>query len=157
MIPYKTIDSGKSLDSNGSDYSMKRQQDLNMRAAMLHAMGDAICSIGVMISAGMIWYNPRYNWMDPFCTVIFSCIALYTTVPILIDIFCILLQAAPPRFPMDELRSELSEIGTLDSLQVYQMNSQDLVCTVKIQGDFYKVERILTKYHIHDYTIQTSK
>lgn len=40
-------------------------------------------SIGVMIAAALIWYNPEWHIADPICTFIFSILVLFTTLQIM--------------------------------------------------------------------------
>lgn len=39
---------------------MTSHDNINVRGAYLHALGDLIQSVGVMIAGALIWYNP--NW-----------------------------------------------------------------------------------------------
>ena len=63
---------------------------------MLHAIGDLLCSIGVFISAIVIVYRPDLKWVDPLCTFVFAVMAIFTTLPILSDIFHLLMQGIDP-------------------------------------------------------------
>lgn len=36
-------------------------QNVNVRAAYLHVLGDCIQSIGVMIAGGLIWWKPQWQ------------------------------------------------------------------------------------------------
>ena len=57
--------------------------NINLRAAMVHVLGDALQSLGVMLAAALIWYNPNWAVADPICTVVFSFIVLFTTMRIM--------------------------------------------------------------------------
>lgn len=72
--------------------------DLNIRAAMLHAIGDLLCSIGVLISSIIICVKPESIWIDPFCTFVFAVVAIFTTIPVTMDITKVLLQGNCPTF-----------------------------------------------------------
>lgn len=39
--------------------------NINVTAAFIHVLGDALQSVGVMIAAGLIWYNPEWKIADP--------------------------------------------------------------------------------------------
>lgn len=41
------------------------EENLNVKAAFIHVLGDAVQSVGVMIAAGLIWYNPAWSIADP--------------------------------------------------------------------------------------------
>lgn len=59
-----------------------------MQAAYIHIISDIILSIGVIISASIInlFANTKewdaWQLADPFCTYLFSVVALYSTVSI---------------------------------------------------------------------------
>jgi zinc transporter 2 len=65
-----------------------RRENINVRAAFIHVLGDFIQSIGVFIAAIVIYFYPQYNIIDPICTFIFSVLVLVTTIRILkVNIF----------------------------------------------------------------------
>ena len=66
-----------------------------VESAFIHVIGDALQSFGVMIAAGLIWYNPDWRLADPICSFVFGLIVLATTPRILLQAFEILLNAAP--------------------------------------------------------------
>lgn len=72
-------------------------QNINIQAAHIHIISDIILSIGVIISALIIFFmaDPN-NWTywqlaDPFCTYLFSVMAVYSTIGIAKDSIIILL------------------------------------------------------------------
>jgi len=58
------------------------ETNMNIRAAVVHVIGDMLQSIGVIIAAGLIWYNPEYKFADPACTFLFSILVMFTTIPV---------------------------------------------------------------------------
>ncbi|KAL0369847.1 UNVERIFIED_CONTAM: Metal tolerance protein B [Sesamum angustifolium] len=69
--------------------------NINIQGAYLHLITDLIQSVGVMIAGCAIWLKPKWLVIDLVCTLIFSIIALGTTLPMLRDIFYILMERAP--------------------------------------------------------------
>jgi len=55
-------------------------ENVNIRAAMIHVIGDLIQSIGVLIASIVIYFYPSMNILDPICTFLFSIIVIFTTV-----------------------------------------------------------------------------
>jgi zinc transporter 2 len=55
-------------------------KNLNVRAAMIHMIGDLIQSIGVIIAGLIIYYYPEYKILDPILTFMFSIIVFTTTI-----------------------------------------------------------------------------
>jgi zinc transporter 2 len=65
-------------------------------AAFLHALGDMIMSIGVVIAATIIYFFPQYTIADPICTFIFSVIVCFTIYPIVRNCITVLMEGSPP-------------------------------------------------------------
>lgn len=63
----------------------KEAQNINVRAAYIHVLGDMVQSIGVFIAALIIYFKPEWSIADPICTFIFSIIVLFTTFAIIKD------------------------------------------------------------------------
>ena len=58
---------------------------MNVRAAIVHIMGDMVQSIGVITAALIVKFKPEWKIADPICTYLFSILVLMTTVPIFIE------------------------------------------------------------------------
>jgi len=56
------------------------EENLNVRAAFIHMMGDLIQSIGVIIAGLIIYFYPEYKILDPILTFMFSIIVFTTTI-----------------------------------------------------------------------------
>ncbi|KAL5509432.1 hypothetical protein EMCRGX_G004806 [Ephydatia muelleri] len=50
----------------------KLAQDINVRAAFIHVIGDLIQSVGVVIAGYIIKFEPTWKVADPLCTFLFS-------------------------------------------------------------------------------------
>ena len=73
----------------------EESENLNIRAAMVHMLGDMITSAGVIVAALIICYNPEWKIADPICTFLFSVMVIHTTLPTMQEGFSVLLEAAP--------------------------------------------------------------
>jgi zinc transporter 2 len=62
---------------------------------MIHVIGDIIQSIGVLIAAIVIYFEPSYKIADPICTFFFSLLVIITTIPTLKDCLYVLMEASP--------------------------------------------------------------
>ena len=65
--------------------------EINIRAAYIHILGDIIQCIGVMLAAGIIYTFEGMEYVDPLCTYMFSVIVFYTTVPIVKECMIVLM------------------------------------------------------------------
>ncbi|KAL5963226.1 Zinc transporter 3 [Taenia solium] len=86
------------------------EENINVRAAFIHVIGDLLQSLGVMVAAFVIYFRPEYKIADPICTFIFSVLVLLTTVNILKDAMNILMEGVPKGLNFAEVRSALQAI-----------------------------------------------
>jgi zinc transporter 2 len=94
----------------------KQHENVNVRAALLHVIGDLIQSIGVIIAAIIVYCRPDWNIVDPLCTLLFSIIVVCTTLPIIRE--CIIeLIHGPPKSEISELEKDFAAIHSEISLQ----------------------------------------
>ena len=71
------------------------EENLNVRAAIIHMVGDMIQSAGVIIAAVIIYVKPDWEIADPICTFLFSILVMITTIPIFIDCMRFLMESSP--------------------------------------------------------------
>ena len=81
--------------------------NINVRAAIVHMIGDMIQSLGVIIAAVIIYIKPDWTIADPICTFLFSILVMFTTVPIFKDCMAILMEEAPEDIDSVELYKAL--------------------------------------------------
>lgn len=70
-------------------------ENINVRAAAAHVIGDLLQSVGVLIAAIIIKIFPNAQMADPICTLLFSIIVVYATLKVAHDAIKILLEASP--------------------------------------------------------------
>ena len=85
------------------------ENDLNIRAAFLHLMGDVLSTVGAVI-AGVIIYFTDANWLDPLVSVLIGFLILYNAWGILRDAVDILLEATPRDVDANRLVHDVMEI-----------------------------------------------
>lgn len=139
--------------------------NLNVRAAIIHVIGDFIQSIGVLVAAIVIKFavsvelysngrfigvylrvpvlrrpQPHLKAFDPICTFVFSLIVLVTTVRIFRDSMRILVDAVPVDVSLERLSSELAYIEgvkTVHDLRVWSVSTGWNVMTVHLMIGTY--------------------
>jgi zinc transporter 2 len=94
--------------SGNERQQMTSHDNINVRGAYLHALGDLIQSVGVMIAGALIWYNPNWQIIDLVCTLMFSLLVLATTIQMLRDIVEILMESTPREIDAAAVESGLS-------------------------------------------------
>lgn len=106
---------GHSHGGGGDDHD-----NLNVRAAFIHVVGDLVQSIGVAIAAVIIWAVPEAHIADPICTFVFSILVLFTTVGVLRSASASALNLAPPHVNLLDLTRDL--LGVAGVVRVYGLH-----------------------------------
>lgn len=157
---------GHSHDSHDhEDHSktqIKKEQNVNIRAALIHVIGDAIQNIGVIISGIIIYYNPELVIVDALCTFFFAIIVFFTTIRILKDCVAVIMEGCPID-NVDELKERLGTIEgvtEVHDLHVWSlsMGKVSMTCHLKSntpQKTLIKAKELMEKkYGITHITIQ---
>ncbi|CEF69347.1 Cation efflux protein family and Cation efflux protein transmembrane domain-containing protein [Strongyloides ratti] len=155
-----------SLDSHSHN---KSNQNINVRAAFVHVIGDLIQSIGVLVAALIILYNPEWAIMDPICTLFFSFIVLCTTLYITKDALVVLLEGIPSQIDFSVVLNDLgSIIGVVKvhDLRIWSLTMDKIAISVHLevedhadQQEILKQTTILLKkkYNAVECTVQIEK
>jgi len=92
-----------------------KEENLNIRAAYLHLIGDAMTSVAVIVGAICIGMFHIY-WIDPLVTVLISVYIFIHTFKILKESIEILMQFAPATINQSEIVAVLHEIPEIKSV-----------------------------------------
>nr|MBD3622436.1 cation transporter [Sunxiuqinia sp.] len=96
-----------------------QNHNLNIKAAYLHLMGDAMTSVAVVVGALCIWLWDWY-WIDPTITLLISFYLLLHTYKLLKESTEILMQFAPSNISVPEIARRLTEHDQV--AQVYHIH-----------------------------------
>lgn len=147
----------------------KRESDLknvNLRAALIHVIGDALQNVGVITAGIIIYFWPSLSIADPICTFIFSFIVGYTTIKILKDCVNVLMEGSPMEFDLENLEYDLKNIkGVMEvhDLHVWSLSLGKLSLSCHLssacpQVTLQKARKLIKKkYQITHSTIQVEE
>lgn len=107
---------GEHRDNSMHDHDHGHHDNLNLRAAIVHLIGDLLQSIGVIIASVIIYFFPSYKIIDPICTYIFSIIVIFTTVNVFKECYNILMEATPNNVRTDHIREDIMGIRGVASI-----------------------------------------
>lgn len=144
-----------------------RAHDLNVRAAFMHMLGDALGSVGILIGAVVI-RETSWNWVDPVLSIIIGALIVWTAWDVIRDSLNILLEGLPRGINLQTVSSEMMGVdGVLDvhDLHIWSIGtvSHALSCHVIIadippsssESLLTRINGVLCdKFHIHHTTIQ---
>ncbi|MDD1746913.1 MAG: cation diffusion facilitator family transporter [Methanomassiliicoccales archaeon] len=92
----------------------KAQENLNVKGAFLHVLGDLLSSVGVIVAAILV-YLFDLQQADPVISIAISVIILYGSYRIISQSVYILLEFAPGNVDLAEVRNELLKVeGVVD-------------------------------------------
>lgn len=141
---------------------------MNMRAAFLHVMSDALGSVIVMISACIIKYTDwehRY-YCDPGLSILLVILILHSVWPLLRESALILLQTVPTHIEVDAIQKRLLEkvdgVLAVHEFHVWQLAGDRIIASAHIRcrnlSEYMKLaEKVKEFFHnegIHSTTIQ---
>ncbi|MCH1626401.1 cation diffusion facilitator family transporter [Ferdinandcohnia quinoae] len=155
-----------------SAWSLIRQGDVknnvNLRSAYLHVLGDALGSVGAII-AGLLMLLFDWYIADPIISVLVAVLILKSAWGVLKHSIHILMEGTPITINQDEVKTTLEEIeGVLDvhDLHIWTITSglDSLSCHILIEDDKDSQEilqkvinKIKDKFKIEHTTIQIEK
>ena len=91
--------------------------------------------MGVFLVAIVIYFKPEWLWFDPLCTVLFSVIVFFTTVPIFKECTRILMEGSPRSKDLQIISEDIKRIPgvvALLELRVWNINESKAVLTAKV-------------------------
>ena len=146
--------------------STKKENNINIKSAMLHFLGDLLNSVGVIISSIIIYFT-NFVYIDIIMSVVISVIIFIGGYKISKEAFFILMEAVPSEINLSALRNELLNIDgikNIHELHVWKNDNEEISFTAHILLDNYEkhnnyriineIKEKLTMYDIFHMTVQ---
>jgi len=111
------------------------KEDLNIRSAYLHMLGDAAASFGVVVAGIIIAVTGAYI-ADPIVSMVFAALVLWTSWDILTESIQVLLEATPANIDLEKVKQKILDVpGVLNThdLHVWTVSSGLIACSCHIQ------------------------
>ena len=125
----------------------RQERDLNLRSAYLHALGDSLANVAVMLSMVVIRLT-GWRWVDPLLAAAIAMLILWGAVRLLRDAVGILMHRAA--FDQEQARTELLGLpGVLgvEDLRSWRVCSHLTVCTAHVIVDAQRLDE--TEGYLH--------
>ena len=120
--------------------STKKENNINIKSAMLHFLGDLLNSVGVVISSIIIYFT-NFIYIDIIMSVVISVIIFTGGYKISKEAFFILMEAVPSGINLSALRNELLNIDgikNIHELHVWKNDNEEISFTAHILLDNYE-------------------
>ena len=104
---------------------MRGEQNMNVRGALLHVMGDLLGSVAA-VAAGLIIYSGGPAIMDPLLSLLVCVLILVSAVRLLRAVTRVLMEGVPPGIEPAEVRRALGEIDGVQAvhdLHIWSLSS----------------------------------
>ena len=125
-------------------YSMSRDS-VNIRAAFIHNVTDALSSVGVIV-VGILILHYQWYWTDTVVTFMIAAYVLYQAAIMLPQTIHILMQGAPPDIDIDEvvaLMSAVPGVTNIHHLHLWQLDEHRNALEAHVViDDFSETENI---------------
>lgn len=93
----------------------EKNKNINIKAAYLHLMGDALTSLAVIVGAILIWFY-HVLWVDAVVTIIIGVYLLIHTWKLLKESVTILMQMTPVDIDIAEIQKRLQKIDGIKNI-----------------------------------------
>jgi cobalt-zinc-cadmium efflux system protein len=143
-----------------------KDRDLNIRAAFVHMLGDAVSSLGIIVGAIAIYYT-GLTFIDPLLSVLIGILIVWTAWDIIQESLNVLLEGLPRGMELGEVTHAIRAIeGVIDvhDLHIWSLGSSAhaLSCHVLIEdmppsasnGILQRINDVLGQHEIHHTTVQ---
>ncbi len=140
--------------------------DLNIRAAYIHMLGDAVGSVAILAGAVAIRFT-GWQRIDPILSALIGAMIVWTAWDIIQESLNVLLEGLPRGMSLQSITGALKAVaGVVDvhDLHVWSLgsNAHALSCHVLIEdmppsesdSILKRVNEVLCRFHIHHTTVQ---
>lgn len=121
-----------------SDNKSPLETDLNLKAAYIHVITDAITSLLAIIAliAGLLF---DWNWMDPLMGIVGSILVLLWSRSLIKQTTSILIDSGAQDETSETLRGKIkhlvTDISDIQDLRIWRTSNSHYACIIKIQGN----------------------
>ena len=145
--------------------SMKEENNLNVKSALWHFIGDLLNSVGVIVSAILIYFT-NFAIIDPLISIVIGGVIFIGGAKIIRESYLILMESVPEKFDLDLIRQDIQLVEGVEDvheLHLWTITSDhfSLTAHVFIRKDskhfttVSAIDKMLTeKYGLEHSTIQ---
>jgi cobalt-zinc-cadmium efflux system protein len=145
---------------------LRGSDDLNIRGAYLHLFYDALISIGVVLSAAILYYT-GWLWIDPLVGLLIACIILKGTWSLFADSFRLIIDGVPSTISwtaVNEFLLAKPGVKGIHDLHIWAMSTKENAMSVHLympdnslsdESRCEWIEQLRHEFSIQHVTIQT--
>ncbi|MCW5588714.1 MAG: cation transporter [Legionellales bacterium] len=110
------------------------EQSLNMRAALLHVLGDLLGSVAALIAGAVVYFTQWYP-IDPILSFFICILILISSLRLLRDTLSVLMEGVPRHINLNEVGYRLAnikEIKSVHDLHIWTLSSGMIALTAHV-------------------------
>ena len=96
-------------------FMKNKEKDLNIKAAYMHLMSDALVSVGLVIGGIIISYT-HWFWLDPVLSILIAFIILAGTWSLLRDSLRLSLDGVPKGIDLENIKEQISNVSGVSGI-----------------------------------------
>ncbi|BCA96845.1 cation efflux system protein [Legionella antarctica] len=147
---------------------LRGSDDLNIRGAYLHLVYDALVSVGVVISAALLYWT-GWLWIDPIVGLLIALVILKGTWALFADSFRLIIDGVPKHISWNAVSEFLLNrpgVQGVHDLHIWAMSTQENAMSVHLympdealtdESRIELVDQLRKQFSIQHTTIQTEK
>lgn len=141
------------------------EEDINIKSAYLHLLGDALVSLGVVIGGAIIYFT-GYTIVDPIISILVSLVMVFSVIGILKKSVRMNFDGVPTEIDIEEIKYELLEIewiADIHHIHIWSLSTTENALTAHIVLKEWwdektikdKIRHELEHENIHHVTLET--
>lgn len=91
------------------------EQDLNVRAATLHVLGDLLGSVGALV-AGLVVYWTGWNPIDPLLSLLICALLMASTLKLLLEVVHTLMEGVPHGIDLNRVGDSMTAVAGVQEI-----------------------------------------
>jgi len=116
-----------------------RHENLNLRGAFLHVLGDTLGSVGAMV-AGVLMLLHQWYLADPIVSTIVGGLVLYSSWELIAESVDVLLEGTPRHLNVSNILDDLGQlhgVASVHDLHIWSITSEmtAMSCHIVLKGD----------------------
>ncbi|CAN8076801.1 unnamed protein product [Agarophyton chilense] len=103
-------------EQSSKSRALENHKSVNMRAAYLHVLGDALQNVGVIVAAIAMIIKPSWTFFDPLCTLLFAGIVMMTTRDLAKETMMVLMEGTPGSMELEDIHARLLDLNGVSNV-----------------------------------------
>jgi cobalt-zinc-cadmium efflux system protein len=140
-------------------------EDLNIKGAFLHLLGDALIAMGVVVAGAIVYYTDLL-WVDPLMGLFIVAVILWGTWGLLRDSVALILDAIPhyiDQHGVQEFLKNIPGVVAVHDLHIWGLSTKEIALTAHLvmpdriltDQDYKKINTVMhDQFRINHVTIQ---